>query len=157
MLVFYLDWGRLDLVPKSLISVILSTNQNVAFSVLERLHLLLLAVFLVQPEVCFSALKEWKIYILLRDGVTCAAITLCLSVIRMHLEHVQFLNLQLFLCPFSHEMTPWFLHRAHFGFRAPLSVLGYGKIDSSALFKSISVLIIELSLTAWWLMNWLKN
>lgn len=57
---FYLDLEKQDLVPKSPVLAILLRNQNVAFSILERLHLLLLAVSLVRPEMYFNSLNEWK-------------------------------------------------------------------------------------------------
>ena len=51
--------------------------------------------------------------------LTCAAMTLCLSAMRLHLQQVQSRKRQCRLCPFSHEIRPWFRHRAHFG-RRPL-------------------------------------
>lgn len=48
---------------------------------------------------------------------TCAAMTLCLSTTRRQLAHLHSLHLQRRLWPLSPEMTPWFLHRAHFGVR----------------------------------------
>ena len=53
-------------------------------------------------------------------AITCAAMTLCLSAMRLHLQQAQSLNLQCRLWPFSHEIIPWFRQRAHFGLRPPL-------------------------------------
>jgi hypothetical protein len=50
--------------------------------------------------------------------------TLCLSAMRLHLQQSQSLKVQCLLCPFSQEMSPWFLQRAHFGLRAPFSRSG---------------------------------
>lgn len=58
-------------------------------------------------------------------SATCAAITRCLSAIRVHFAHTQSLQRQKRLWPFSAETTPWFLHLAHFGVRGyPLSSVG---------------------------------
>lgn len=46
---------------------------------------------------------------------TCAAMTFCLSDIKMHLLHRQLRHWHALLCPFNQETTPWFLHLAHFG------------------------------------------
>ena len=56
-------------------------------------------------------------YLLFDVYLTCAAMTRCLSWMRLHLAHSQSRYLQVLLCPFSQEMTPWFRHRAHFGLR----------------------------------------
>ncbi|TNN85191.1 hypothetical protein EYF80_004541 [Liparis tanakae] len=58
-------------------------------------------------------------------SATCAAITRCLSAIRVHFAHTQSLQRQKRLWPFSADTTPWFLHLAHFGVRGyPLSRAG---------------------------------
>lgn len=48
-------------------------------------------------------------------SATCAAMTRCLSMIRMHFSQVQSLKRQYRLWPFSQDRTPWFRHRAHLG------------------------------------------
>lgn len=50
--------------------------------------------------------------------------TRCLSAMRLHLGHTHSLKEHRFLWPFNQDITPWFLHRAHFG-RLPseLSIL----------------------------------
>lgn len=50
-------------------------------------------------------------------SLTCAAITLCRSAIRVHLAHTQSFHLQKRLCPLSVDTTPWLRHRAHLGVR----------------------------------------
>lgn len=66
-------------------------------------------------QACISrTLTSFKFCCLL--SVTCAAITLCLSIISIHLLHSHFLNRQLFLWPLMGFIWPWFRHRAHFGF-----------------------------------------
>lgn len=58
-------------------------------------------------------------------SATCAAITRCLSAIRVHFAHTQSLQRQKRLWPLRAETTPWFLHLAHFGVRGyPLSRAG---------------------------------
>ena len=47
--------------------------------------------------------------------LTCAAITLWRSAIKLHLQQVQSRNWQCLLWPLSQEIRPWFRHRAHFG------------------------------------------
>ena len=48
-------------------------------------------------------------------ALTWAAMTRCLSWMRLHLAHSQSRYLQVLLCPFSQEITPWLRHRAHLG------------------------------------------
>lgn len=48
-------------------------------------------------------------------SATCAAMTRCRSMMRMHFSQVQSLNRQYRLWPLSHDNTPWFRHRAHLG------------------------------------------
>ena len=55
----------------------------------------------------------WKII----RYLTCAAMTLCRSAMRLHLQHVQSLNWQCLLWPLSQEISPWFRHLAHLGLR----------------------------------------
>ena len=62
-------------------------------------------------------------YLLLDVYLTCAAMTRCLSWMRLHLAHSQSRYLHVRLCPFSHEMTPWLRHRAHFGRRNESSLV----------------------------------
>lgn len=50
-----------------------------------------------------------------KSSITCAAITLCLSTTNLQLAQVHSLQWQTLLWPFKHEITPWFLQRAHFG------------------------------------------
>ena len=51
--------------------------------------------------------------------LTCAAMTLCLSWMRLHFGQSHSLNWQDLLCPFSQEMRPWLRHLAHLGFLPP--------------------------------------
>lgn len=50
-------------------------------------------------------------------SATWAAITRCLSAIKLQSAQLQSLHLQNLLCPFKIETTPWFLQRAHLGRR----------------------------------------
>lgn len=50
-------------------------------------------------------------------SATCAAITRCLSAIRVHWAQLQSRHLQYLLWPLSDETTPWLRQRAHFGVR----------------------------------------
>lgn len=69
-----------------------------------------------------ASLSSWACCLL---SATCAAITRCLSAMRVHLAHTQSLQRQKRLWPLSAETTPWFLHLAHFGVRGyPLSSAG---------------------------------
>lgn len=52
-----------------------------------------------------------------KTRLTCAAIMRCRSWMSSHLAQRQFRYEQTFLCPRNPDMTPWFLHRAHFGMR----------------------------------------
>jgi len=58
-------------------------------------------------------------------SLTWAAITLCLSAIKLHFAHVHSRWGHFLLWPFSQEITPWLRHLAHLGFRAPVWVTGY--------------------------------
>lgn len=65
---------------------------------------------------------------------TWAAMTRCLSAIRVHLAHTQSLHRQKRLWPFSADTTPWLRQRAHFGVRGyPRSRAG---LQAAALRKS---------------------
>lgn len=50
-------------------------------------------------------------------SATCAAMTRCLSAIRVHWAQLQSLHGQYRLWPFNHDTLPWLRHRAHFGMR----------------------------------------
>ena len=77
---------------------------------------------------------------------TWAAITRCLSAIKLHLLQLQSLNWQCLLCPFNHEINPWFRHRAHLGRRADDS---FSSTKSSAL-AVMEVLILLLFILFLW-------
>ena len=72
-------------------------------------------------------------------NATCAAMTRCLSAIRLHLAHAHSLYLQCLLCPLSHDTIPWFLQRAHFGFLVPFSVTGYKAVIGFIIFVRLTV------------------
>lgn len=62
-------------------------------------------------------------------SATCAAITLCLSAMRLQSEHAQSRHLQNRLCPLRIEITPWFRQRAHLGERCVMDPIGGIGVD----------------------------
>ena len=66
--------------------------------------------------------------------------TLCLSWIKLHFAHSQSRYLQVRLWPLSQEMTPWFLHLAHFGLRSESS-LSRLFILSSQIFSQFEIFL----------------
>lgn len=85
------------------------------------------------------------IWFLFQIFLTWAAITLWRSAIKLHLAHVHNLNLQCFLWPFSQEIIPWFLHRAHFGLRifsiCPQKMLSTNLNNMSPFYKCQSLTV----------------
>lgn len=82
--------------------------------------------------ICAELYERWppasSLSCCLRNA-TWAAMTRCLSAIRLQSEQAQSLHLQNLLWPLRMEMTPWFLHRAHFGDRCaiePIEGIGEG-------------------------------
>lgn len=73
--------------------------------------------------------------------VTWAAITLCLSVISLHLRHWHSLQLQKRLCPFRGETQPWFLQREHLGILG-----GFWPLDRDRGLVGSSICLFGLSL-----------
>ena len=72
----------------------------------------------LSPRAIASSVACWRL------RATCAAITRCLSAMRLHFAQVHSLYLQWRLCPFNQLTIPWLRQRAHLGFRAPFSVTG---------------------------------
>ena len=67
---------------------------------------------------------------------TWAAMTRCLSAIRLQSGHVQSLHLQNLLWPFKMDTTPWFRQRAHFGSRGG-TTLGFRAGEDATLIVDI--------------------
>ena len=84
---------------------------------------------------------------------TWAAITRCLSAIKLHFAQEQSLHWQCRLWPFSQEIMPWFLHRAHLGLRADVGSLSSRSKLTSGLAvadaAAVTVFIAPLSDTKW--------
>lgn len=78
-------------------------------------------------------------------NATCAAITRCLSAIKLQSAQLQSLHLQNLLCPFRMETTPWFLHLAHLGSR--------GGVFMDARLDDVATLIVR----NYWKQTWLRN
>ena len=79
------------------------------------------------------------------NSLTCAAMTRCLSAIKLHLLQEQSLHWQCLLCPLSQDMIPWFRHLAHLG------LLGLeGSFSSkSSKFPGAEVFMLSLTLSHW--------
>jgi hypothetical protein len=82
-----------------------------------------------------------------RRNATCAAITLCLSAIRLQSGQAQSFHLQNRLCPLRIDITPWFLHLAHFGDRVWLDSKLSGV--STGFFAELSSMIIVRPVSCW--------
>lgn len=72
-------------------------------------------------------------------NATCAAMTRCLSAMRLQSAQLQSLHLQNLLWPLRIETTPWFLHLAHFG--------SLGGVFIDAKFEDVATLIIWKKVT----------
>lgn len=91
-----------------------------------------------------------------RLSATCAAMSRCRSIIKLHLEHVQSFHSHLRLCPFKSLCTPWFRHlaqrgeRIHFswshrGFSLPdMSLARYSSLSLRQLWLKLLVLQFAL-------------
>ena len=96
-----------------------------------------------------STIQNWFFFWYIVFFFTWAAMTRCLSAIKLHLLQLQSLNWQCLLCPFNHEINPWFRHRAHLGRRAEVS---FSSTKSSALAATalLFILVLRRSGDKWW-------